>query len=189
MVINCGLRSTALRMLGGVPVPAAGVRRARLTAVLALVPVLVLLLAGAAVAQEIPTLPAPTAEPTQQPKPSPKPTTPSAAPEPAPTQTGAAASPAPTRAPVRSARPTGASATPDSPSPPPSTVEPAMSSHLPVSPPPGTPAADQQGEATETVASSSPSDPLTRLVQLVVGAAVLLGVGGGTGLYLTREGR
>jgi hypothetical protein len=28
---------------------------------------------------------------------------------------------------------------------------------------------------------------LTRLVQLVVGGAVLLGVAGGAGLYLTRE--
>lgn len=35
--------------------------------------------------------------------------------------------------------------------------------------------------------SASPTDPLLRLVQLAVGGALLLGVVGGVGLYLTRE--
>jgi hypothetical protein len=34
---------------------------------------------------------------------------------------------------------------------------------------------------------SGSADPLTRLVQLAVGGALLLGVAGGTGLYLTRD--
>lgn len=34
-----------------------------------------------------------------------------------------------------------------------------------------------------------PTDPLTRLVQILLATAILLGVGGGMGLYLTRDTR
>ena len=37
--------------------------------------------------------------------------------------------------------------------------------------------------------TSAPTDPLIRLVQLAVGAGLLLGLAGGVGLYLTRKSR
>jgi hypothetical protein len=37
--------------------------------------------------------------------------------------------------------------------------------------------------------TSEPTDPLIRLVQLAVGAGLLLGIAGGVGLYLTRKSR
>jgi hypothetical protein len=40
---------------------------------------------------------------------------------------------------------------------------------------------------TASAARSTPFDDLGRLLTLVLGAAVLLGIGGATGLYLTRH--
>jgi len=41
--------------------------------------------------------------------------------------------------------------------------------------------------AAKAVAKTSQSDRLSRMVRLLLAAAVLLGVGGGAGLYLTRS--
>jgi hypothetical protein len=43
--------------------------------------------------------------------------------------------------------------------------------------------------STKNAASSSSPDRLTRLVELLLGAAVLLGIGGGYGLYATSDRR
>jgi hypothetical protein len=43
--------------------------------------------------------------------------------------------------------------------------------------------------ATKNAASTSSPDRLTRLVELLLAAAVLLGIGGGYGLYATSDRR
>jgi hypothetical protein len=43
--------------------------------------------------------------------------------------------------------------------------------------------------AAKSAASTSGSDRLTRLVRLLLVGALLLGIGGGAGLYLTRSAR
>jgi hypothetical protein len=49
--------------------------------------------------------------------------------------------------------------------------------------------APAQTAAARPAAKSSGSDRLDTLVKLLLAGAVLLGVGGGTGLYLTRSHR
>jgi predicted lipid-binding transport protein (Tim44 family) len=49
--------------------------------------------------------------------------------------------------------------------------------------------APAQTTAAKPAAKTSDSDRVGTLVQLLLAGAVLLGVGGGTGLYLTRSHR
>lgn len=133
----------------------------RAAALLALAPLLVI---GPVLAQEV-SVPTPVPEQTAEP-------------EPAPTSEPSASSTPPL---VPPAEDLGGE-----------TGDPGVGSvPLPVGPLPGTPIgpAPTDGAGTEPVAESEPLDPLNRLVQLAVAAAVLLGVGGGAGLYLTRKGR
>jgi len=84
------------------------------------------------------------------------------------------------------------------------TVIPAPTTVQSVAPPPSTkqqpPAPIDVGNDTASPDSATtkkaakappkqPTDPLTRLVQFLLAAAILLGVGGGVGLYLTRDTR
>jgi outer membrane biosynthesis protein TonB len=111
---------------------------------------------------------APTEEPTESPTPSPTPT-PSATPSPTPRRTS---SPAP-----RSTRTTSSGST-----------ENPVTGSLDIGGVVG--AGDPATTAPETTDSSSTSgsgDHLARLLVLVLGGAVLLGVSGATGLYLTRH--
>ncbi|HWG94391.1 MAG TPA: hypothetical protein VNU66_09225, partial [Mycobacteriales bacterium] len=86
--------------------------------------------------------------------------------------------------------------------PPPTTTATATEEEEPLAPAPAATSVSPTAEPTATPTPSAspapvgevvaedvpPSDPVARLVQLVLGAAVLLGIAGGTGLYLTREG-
>nr|MDP9102263.1 hypothetical protein [Actinomycetota bacterium] len=59
----------------------------------------------------------------------------------------------------------------------------AVPSDGPTTPPPASRAAVAAASST-----ASSGGRLNHLIALVLGAAVLLGIGGATGLYLTREG-
>jgi hypothetical protein len=51
----------------------------------------------------------------------------------------------------------------------------------------GTPEVTAEPTTAPVAATTDkPADTVTRLIQLVVSAGVLLGIGGGVGLYLTR---
>jgi hypothetical protein len=54
---------------------------------------------------------------------------------------------------------------------------------------PGTPGPTTTLSPDKTSNAPPTHDSFTRLVILVLGGAVLLGLGGATGLYLTRHGR
>ncbi len=131
--------------------------------------------------------PQPTAEPeetsspeAQEPSPSPSPRRARRSPTPSPV-------PAPTR--VRVAATDGALPTPtDLPSDPPSV----LASPGPARDPLDVGLAETEPSPTPAPATASPerpTDPLTRGLQVALGGAVLLGLAGGTGLYLTRERR
>ena len=185
-------------MLRRVSRPRPGAVLGRVLAVLALTPVLALGAADRALAMEeepavVPTtvLPGP-----DEPDP---PSSPEPDPEPEPVPTTAApttAAPQPTREPARTPEPTSTRTAP--PSPIATLLQEVTSSPSPTSTmtrppiPVGGLVDDDEEPVEESDAAEHdgpPADPLTRLVQLVIGGAVLLGVGGGVGLYLTREGR